>query len=37
MSLCKEGMKKAIRGGQVTVEVADSHPLLVLANQIHWI
>ena len=36
MSLCKDGLNTKIKGGKITVEVEDAHPLIQLGNLIDW-
>ena len=36
MSLCPQGLEAKTKGGKITIEVEDSHPLIRLANLIDW-
>ena len=36
MSLCRDGLGAKIKGGKITMTIEDSHPLILLGNQIDW-
>ena len=37
MALCKKGLNATVKGGQISIRVSNSHPLIHLANLIDWV